>query len=110
MKIILDSFTQTVPESNVANADFTRTNNTQSLADANRDVVQTKYSLTAYGEKSHVLRKNNSVQKFVNNRLSKTHLRALPHGTAWVDKPSFTLRAVRYHGEILEPSVCFCTH
>ena len=47
MKIILDSFTQIVPESNVANADFTRTNNTQSLADANRDVVQTKYSLTA---------------------------------------------------------------
>ena len=41
MKIGLEPSTQTVPESNTTNANFTRTNNTQSLAVANRDVIQT---------------------------------------------------------------------
>ena len=40
MKIGLEPSTQTVPESNATNANFTRTNSTQSLAGANRDVGQ----------------------------------------------------------------------
>ena len=41
MAVELESSTQTVPKSNATNANLTRSNNTQSLADANRDVVQT---------------------------------------------------------------------
>ena len=39
-------------------------------------------------EKSHVLCKNNSVWKIVNDELSKTIIRVLPYGTVWVDEPS----------------------
>ena len=39
-------------------------------------------------EKSHVLCKNNSVRRIVNDRLSKTLVGALPYGTVWVDEPS----------------------
>ena len=41
MKIGLELSTQTVPESIATNANFTRTNDTQSLAGANRAVMQT---------------------------------------------------------------------
>ena len=37
----LEQSTQTVPESNPTQTNFTRTNNTQSLAVATRDVMQT---------------------------------------------------------------------
>ena len=40
MKIGLETSIQTVPESNATNANFTRTNKTQSLAGAIRDVMQ----------------------------------------------------------------------
>ena len=41
MKIGLEPSNQMVPECNATNVNFTRTNNTQSLAGANRDVMQT---------------------------------------------------------------------
>ena len=47
-------------------------NNTQLLAGANRDVML----------------KNNSVQKIVNDKLSKKLVRALPYVTVWVDESS----------------------
>ena len=41
-----------------------------------------------YGWKqSHVLFKNNRVREIVNDGLSKTLVRALPHDTVWVDEP-----------------------
>ena len=53
--------------------------NTQSLAGANRDVMQTvDFLLHCFldGKKSHVLCKNSSVQKIANDGLSKTLVRA----------------------------------
>ena len=52
---------------------------------ANRDVIQTMDFLIAlfFDGKSHVLCKNNSVQKTINNGLSKTLIRSLPYGTVW---------------------------
>ena len=47
MKIGLEPSTQTIPECNAANANITRTNNTLSLAGANRDVTQTMDFLIA---------------------------------------------------------------
>ena len=41
MKIGMKLSNQTVPEINAKNANFTRTNNRQSLAGANRDVLHT---------------------------------------------------------------------
>ena len=38
--------------------------------------------------KSHVLWKNDSVWKSVNDGLSKTLVEALRYGTVWMDKPS----------------------
>ena len=43
------------------------------------------------GKKSHVLRKNNSVQKIVNDRLLKTLVSAFPYGIVWVDVPSLSV-------------------
>ena len=42
------------------------------------------------GKKSHVLRKNNSVRKYANDRLLnlKIFVSALPSGIVWVDVPS----------------------
>ena len=51
------------PESNAANANFTRANNTQSLVGAKLVMMETVDFLTAVlfvWEKSHVLCKNNS--------------------------------------------------
>ena len=59
MKIVLEPPTQMVPENNAANANFTRTNNTQSLASANRDAMEAMDFPVAFLfglEKSHVLR------------------------------------------------------
>ena len=46
-KIELEPSTQTVPENNATNANFTRTDKTQPLAGANRDVMQTMVFLVA---------------------------------------------------------------
>ena len=74
-----------VRESSATSANFTRTNNTQSLAAANRDVMQIlDFLITLFfgWKKLHVLCKNNSVRKVVNDRLSKIFVnRALPYGT-----------------------------
>ena len=40
------------------------------------------------GKKSHVLCKNKSVRKIVNDRLFNTLISAVPSGTVWVDAPS----------------------
>ena len=69
-------------------------NNTQLLAGANLDEMQTEGFLTALlfgGKKSHLLCNNNSVRKIVNDGLSKTPVRALPYGTVWVDEPPVLL-------------------
>ena len=39
-------------------------------------------------EKGHVMCKNNTVRKIVNDGLSKTVVRALPYGIVWVDESS----------------------
>ena len=91
VNIGLEPYTQTFPESNATNANFTRTNNTQSLAGANLYEMETVDFLNAllFGwEKSYVLCKNNSVRKIVNDGLSKTPARALPYWTVWMDEPS----------------------
>ena len=53
----------------------------------NCDVI-TKIDLFLYEIKVHVLCKNNSVRKIVNDRLSKTFVRAPLYGTVWVDRHS----------------------
>ena len=66
MKIELESPIQTVPESSGTNADFTRTNNTQSLPGANRHVCRKCFSKLLdfwMGKRSHVLCKNNRVRE-----------------------------------------------
>ena len=52
MKIVLELSTQTVPERNDTDANFTRTNSTQSLAGANRAVMLTTSSVF-WMEKNH---------------------------------------------------------
>ena len=81
----LEPLTQTVPESNTTGANFTLSNNTQSLAGGNRDVMQTiDSSLTLWfgSEKVTciVLCKNNCVQNIVNGGLSQTLARSLSYG------------------------------
>ena len=92
MKIGPEPSTQTVPESNATNATFTRTNNTQSLAGVNLDeeTVDFLTELIFGWEKvpCTVQKKKRSVQKIVNDGLSKALVRALPYWTVWMDEPS----------------------
>ena len=46
------------------------------------------------GKKSRVLCINNSVQKIVNDGLSKTLVRALPYGTVWDETSPFVVSGV----------------
>ena len=87
----LGTSTQTVPKDKATNTNFTRTNNEQSLAGANRAVIWTMDLLISQfigWEKSHVSCKNNSLWKIVNERLLKTPVSALHSGTVWVDVSS----------------------
>ena len=82
------------PESNGTNANFTRANNTQ-LFSSGCNLVATETAdpdfLTAVlfvWEKSHVLCKRTvSVQKIVNDGLSKTHVGAQRYWTVWMGEP-----------------------
>ena len=85
----LRTSTQTLPEGNVTNTNFERTNNTQlSIAGENRAVIRTIDFLIAYCslldvKKSHVLCKNISVKKTVNDRLFKHSLARCLLGSFW---------------------------
>ena len=82
MKIGLEPSTQTTPEGNATNANFTWTNNTQSLADADRDVMQTgngfpNRTVFGCGKATFIVQKQ-VFGKLVNDGLL---VRALPYGT-----------------------------
>ena len=82
----------------------------QSLAGANRDVMQTIDFQTAlfFNGKNHMYCAKTSVRKIVNGELSKTLARALPCGTVWVDKPSpFVVSGMANLEFILNGLPCF---
>ena len=92
VKATLEPNPKMLPESNAANANFTRANNTQ-LFSSGCNVVETETAdfLTAMlfvWEKTHVLCKRTvGVRKIVNDGLSKTRVGALRYWTVWMDEP-----------------------
>ena len=82
-EIELEPYTQTVPESIATNANYPRTNSTQSLTGANRIVFVMGKSHIHNAQKQCC-----SEDCQMNDRLSKTLVTALPSGTLLVAEPS----------------------
>ena len=98
MKTGLEQSTQTFPEINATNANFTRMSNLKIRVSGgcNRDVMQTMAFLVGLfswipGKRHDYCAKTIVFGRSLIDGLSKTVVRALPYGIVWVDEP--TIRA-----------------